>query len=452
MPEARCDADAALAPLAAGDRDRARTRYRSIRRATERLAAPLSPEDMQVQSRPECSPTKWHLAHVTWFFETFILRAADPARPPFRPAFPLLFNSYYEGAGPRHPRPQRGLLTRPPLAEVIAWRKAVDEAMEALILRADAATWATAAPLLDIGLAHEQQHQELILMDILDLFAANPTAPVYRHPPAGGGDGSPSAAAPLDWHHHPGGIVAIGHDPSAGFAFDNEGPRHEVLLPPFRLASRCVTVGDWLAFMADGGYDRPDLWLMDGWATVQREGWRSPAYWRRTAEDATAADNPAGWRQFGLHGLRPLDPAAPVVHVSFYEADAYARWAGARLPTEQEWEAVAAEAPVQGRLLADPERDLLLPQAPVPASEPAAALQLFGDVWEWTASPYRPYPGYRPPAGTLGEYNGKFMSNQMVLRGGSCVTPAGHMRSTYRNFFYPHDRWAYSGVRLAEDV
>lgn len=441
MPEAVRDADAAPAPPAAEDRQIYRDRYATVRHLSEQLAAPLTPEDMQVQSRTECSPTKWHLAHVTWFFETFVLRDAFPTRPPFRPDFPYLFNSYYEGAGPRHPRPQRGMLTRPPLAEVTEWRRAVDEAMDGLIAHADGATWQRIRPVLDIGLAHEQQHQELILMDILDLFAQNPTAPAYREPSP---PSPPAAPQPLTWHEHAGGIVAIGHDRNAGtFAFDNEGPRHDALLRPFRLASRCVTNGEWQAFMADGGYERPDLWLMDGWAAVQREGWQAPAYWRR---DGASRD----WHAFGLEGLRPLDPAAPVCHVSFYEADAYARWAGARLPTEEEWEAVAAPLPVAGTFLRDPAADPLAPRAAPPAA--GAPVQMFGDVWEWTASPYRPYPGYRPPPGTLGEYNGKFMSNQMVLRGGCCVTPADHLRPTYRNFFYPHDRWAFSGVRLAEDV
>lgn len=446
MPEAFRDAEAASAPPAAGDRAAYRARYAHVRRFSEALAAPLSAEDMQVQSRTECSPTKWHLAHVTWFFETFILRDVFPTRPPHHPDFPYLFNSYYEGAGPRHPRPQRGMLTRPPVAEVMVWRKAVDEAMDGLIAHADAATWARIRPLLDIGLAHEQQHQELILMDILDLFALNPVAPPYRPEPE---PAEPDSAAarlppPLTWHTHPGGIVAMGHD-GDGFAFDNEGPRHDVLLRPFRLARRCVTNGEWLAFMADGGYSRPDLWLMDGWATVKREGWQAPAYWRQGSDGRMLA--------FGLEGLRSLDPAAPVCHVSFYEADAYARWAGARLPTEEEWEAVAAAVPVEGRVLADPAADPLAPcPAPAVTAGHDAPRQMFGDVWEWTASPYRPYPGYRPPPGTLGEYNGKFMSNQMVLRGGCCVTPAGHLRPTYRNFFYPHDRWAFSGVRLAEDA
>ncbi|SOD91805.1 ergothioneine biosynthesis protein EgtB [Caenispirillum bisanense] len=447
MPEAIRDAGPTHAGPAAEDRatedrDVWRARWRAVRGFSEALAAPLSPEDMQVQSRTECSPTKWHLAHVTWFFETFILREVFPTRPPFRTDFPYLFNSYYEGAGPRQPRPQRGMITRPAVSEVMAWRAAVDAAMDGLIAHADDATWTgTVRPLLELGLSHEQQHQELVLMDLLDLFALHPSAPVYRAaepPPAG-------EAAPLTWHRHPGGIVAVGHDAGGGgVAFDNEGPRHEVLLRPFRLARRCVTNGEWREFMVDGGYSRPDLWLMDGWAAAQREGWEAPRTWRRQGD----GDD---WRAFGLHGLQPLDPAAPVCHVSFYEADAYARWAGARLPTEEEWEVVAADLPVAGRFLNDPATDLLTPRPAPPAEAGDAPVQMFGDVWEWTASPYRPYPGYRPPAGTLGEYNGKFMSNQMVLRGGCCITPAGHLRATYRNFFYPHDRWAFSGLRLAED-
>lgn len=422
------------------DRDTLRDRYHAVRKRTEDLAGFLSPEDMQVQSRTECSPTKWHLAHVTWFFETFILREVFPKRRPFHPDFPFLFNSYYEGAGPRQPRPERGLLTRPPLADVLAYRRETDDAMDRLLAIAEPEVWAAIAPVMEIGLAHEQQHQELILMDILDLFSRSPVLPAFRETAPEGLE--VSAPPPLTWHEHAGGIVEVGHD-GTGFAFDNEGPRHRTLLQPFRLASRCVTNGEWLAFMEDGGYERPELWLMDGWATVKAEGWEAPAYWLK---DGDIGD----WRQFGLNGTGSLDPAAPVVHVSFYEADAYARWAGARLPTEEEWEAVAADLPVEGRFLADPARDPLTP-LPAPAAERGRPVQMFGDVWEWTGSPYRPYPGYRAPAGTLGEYNGKFMSNQMVLRGGCCATPAGHLRPTYRNFFYPHERWAFSGVRLAED-
>lgn len=438
---AHAEGTAAVMP-APDDRDGYRARYGAVRSVTERLAAPLSAEDMTVQSRTECSPTKWHLGHVSWFFETFILRAVFPRRPPFRPDFPYIFNSYYEGAGPRQPRPQRGMLTRPPLDEVYAYRAAVDEAMDRLIAIADDDVWPRIRPMLDLGLAHEQQHQELILMDILDLFALSPLAPAYRPDPAPA-ETVPPALPPLHWHDHPGGIVEIGHDPADGFAFDNEGPRHQTLLHPFRLADRCVTNGEWLAFMADGGYERPDLWLMDGWAAVQARGWTAPRYWR--------PDGGNGWKVFGLTGLRPLDPVAPVTHVSFYEADAYARWAGARLPTEAEWEAVAATRPVAGGLLGSPETAPLAPR-PAPVAEEGGPAQMFGDVWEWTASPYRPYPGFTPPPGVVGEYNGKFMCNQMVLRGGSCVTPEGHIRPTYRNFFYPHDRWAFSGVRLAEDA
>ncbi|EKV30075.1 hypothetical protein C882_0156 [Caenispirillum salinarum AK4] len=421
------------------DRDSLRARYAAVRKRTEDLAARLSPEDMQVQPRTECSPTKWHIAHVTWFFETFILREVFPRRKPFHPDFPFLFNSYYWGAGPRQPRPERGLLTRPPLDDVYAYRRAIDADMDRLLAIAEPDTLAAMLPVLEIGLAHEEQHQELILMDILDLFSRNPLRPAYR--PAEAAPAASGAAAALRWHEHPGGIVGIGHG-APGFAFDNEGPRHDALLRPFRIASRCVTNGEWLAFMQDGGYERPDLWLMDGWGTVQAEGWQAPEYWVRDG------DGGGGWLQYGLTGTGPIDPAAPVVHISFYEADAYARWAGARLPTEEEWEAVAAGLPVEGHFLVHPARDALTPR-PAPAA--VGPVQMFGDVWEWTGSPYRPYPGYRPPAGTLGEYNGKFMSSQMVLRGGCCATPAGHLRPTYRNFFYPHERWAFSGVRLAED-
>jgi ergothioneine biosynthesis protein EgtB len=395
-------------------------RYRHVRAATCELARPLSAEDQVVQSMPDASPTKWHLAHTTWFFETFILLAGqgDAARP-FHPDFGTLFNSYYEQVGERHPRPQRGLITRPGLADVLAYRRHVDEDMERLLETVEPRSELGA--LVDLGLAHEEQHQELILMDILHLFSCNPTNPagLAGSPPAAAA-GAAGAVEPY-WIAVDGGIHGIGHA-GPGFAFDNEGPRHEVLLRPFRLASHPVSNGQWRAFMDDGGYATPSLWLSDGWAAVQANGWRAPGYWRH--------DNRAGvWRRFTLWGQRPVDDAAPVCHVSYYEADAFARWAGKRLPTEAEWE-VAATA---GR-------------------PPVLSAALTGEVWEWTASAYAPYPGYRPAAGAVGEYNGKFMVNQMVLRGGSCMTPRGHARATYRNFFYPHQRWMFSGLRLAEDV
>ncbi len=377
--------------------------YAQVRRASEALAAPLSVEDQNIQSMPDVSPTKWHLAHTTWFFEAVLLGKFAPQYRPFDSAYAYLFNSYYEGLGPRHPRSQRGLLSRPPVADILEYRLHVDEAMARLIEERAAEV----APLVTLGLHHEQQHQELILTDILHVFSCSPLFPAYAP-----GPGAMATAAPLDWIDHPGGIVEIGHA-GEGFAFDNEGPSHKVLLNPFRLASRPVSNGDYLAFIADGGYRRPEFWLSDGWAFVQREHLNAPLYW---------LGEPSGWRGFTLHGIGALDENAPVAHVSFYEAAAYAAWAGARLPTEFEWEAASARIGGQGR------------------------------VWEWTRSSYDPYPGYRPFDGDVVEYNGKFMSGQMVLRGGSLATPQGHIRPTYRNFFPPSARWQFSGLRLAGDA
>ncbi len=412
-------------------------RFRRVRATSVGLAGGLSPEDQVVQSMPDASPVKWHLAHTTWFFETFLLIPNLPSYRPFDPAFGYLFNSYYEAIGARHPRPRRGLVTRPGVAEVAAYRDHVDAAMLTLLDRPEAEPL---APLVTLGLAHEEQHQELILMDLLHLFSCNPLAPAYRpHRPA------PHAAVGEGrWIAVDGGIGAIGHDPEDGFAFDNEGPRHEVLLRPFRLFSRPVTNGEWRAFVEDGGYRTPTLWLSDGLAAVNAEGWEAPAYWRRRDD---------GWAEFTLLGEHPLEEDAPVCHVSYYEADAFARWAGKRLPTEAEWEVAAQGLPVTGNTLGF---GLL---RPAPAASPGASpaghdrpSQMFGDVWEWTASSYSAYPGFRPAAGAVGEYNGKFMANQYVLRGGCCATPDGHVRATYRNFFYPHQRWMFSGVRLAEDA
>lgn len=420
-------------------------RFLETRAMSEALARDLQPEDQTVQSMADCSPTKWHLAHVSWFFEAFILIPHLAGYVPAHPQFGYLFNSYYEAAGARHPRAARGLLSRPTVAEVTAYRHHVTEAMACLMATADPPLRDELAPLVEIGINHEQQHQELILMDILNLFAQNPLHPAYRPAPVQGVDVA-GEAPPLDFIDYPGGIFEIGHD-GAGFAYDNEGPRHAVLLRPFRLASRAVTNGEWLAFMEEGGYRRPELWLADGWARVRAGDYEAPLYWLPGDE---------GWAAMTLAGLRPLDPAAPVVHVSFYEADAFARWAGRRLPTEAEWEVAARDLPVEGNFL---ESGALRPQA-APHRQGArgqgargkAPAQMFGDVWEWTASPYAPYPGYRAAPGALGEYNGKFMSSQMVLRGGGCATPQSHMRPTYRNFFYPHQRWAFAGLRLAEDA
>ena len=403
-------------------------RYRAVRRASEALIRSLTPEDMGAQSMPDASPTKWHLAHTTWFFETFLLTPNLPVYRVFDPKFGYLFNSYYEAVGPRQPRPARGLITRPSAADVLAYRAHVDAAMATLL----AGETAAFADLIELGLAHEEQHQELILMDILHLFAQSPLSPAFAPPRPGL---SPTTAAPLSYVGFEGGLVEIGHD-GQGFAFDNEGPRHRVWLEPFRLADRLVTNGEWLAFMAAGGYARAEFWLSEGWAVVRAEDWQAPFYWRETAE---------GWRVMGLNGLRPLDPAQPVGHLSYYEADAYASWAGARLPTEAEWEHVAQARPTEGNFVSS---GRLGAQA---APEGDGMRQMFGDLWEWTRSAYLPYPGFQPAQGAVGEYNGKFMSGQFVLRGGACVTPAGHVRPSYRNFFYPHQRWMFSGLRLALD-
>lgn len=389
----------------------------------------------------DASPTKWHLAHTTWFYETFILRRYVPQYKPFSASFDYCFNSYYETQGDRHPRARRGMLTRPTASEVRDYRSHVDAALLRL-MDSDIASEPALAQLIELGINHEQQHQELLLTDILSLFAAQPLRPAYQI-------GQPALSAPeraSDVRFLPfeGGIVKIGHDGSE-FGYDNEFPKHDALVPPFRLAHRCVTNGEWLEFIADGGYRNPLLWLADGWAAVQSKGWQSPEYWEETAD---------GWQQMSLHGLLPIETAAPVCHVSYYEADAFARWAGKRLPTEFEWEYAAGlaapSAAEEGNTLG---RGQLRPRPDLSHETWKAEhlSQLFGDVWEWTASAYLPYPGYRPPEGAVGEYNGKFMCSQHVLRGASCVTPDGHSRRTYRNFFYPHQRWQFMGLRLAEN-
>lgn len=407
------------------DRDGWTAAISAVRARTLKLAAPLSPEDLQSQSMPDASPGKWHLAHTTWFFDEFLLSPAGLA--PERPASAqFLFNSYYETIGERQPRPERGLITRPGVEEIIAWRKRVDVALERYVREADTATFARTAALIELGLAHEEQHQELFLMDILSLLAKHPDSPAYRTDlaPATG-----PAMRAARWIKHGGGLVETGGT-GEGFAFDNELPRHKTWLEPFALADRLVTNREWAEFIADGGYENPTLWLSEGWDTVRAQGWTAPEYWRDGG-------------QATLAGLEAIDPAAPVQHVSLYEADAYARWAGGRLPTEAEWEAVAASRPTTGNFMDD---DVLRPR---PAG---GGDQLFGDLWEWTASAYSPYPGFRPAVGALGEYNGKFMARQFVLRGGCCATPASHIRAAYRNFYHPHQRWMFSGLRLAKDL
>lgn len=390
-----------------------RDAFRAARTETERRAAPLSPEDQGVQSMPDASPTKWHRAHTTWFFEQFLLVPHLAGYRVFDERFAYLFNSYYVAAGPRHARPKRGMITRPSVAEVADYRAHVDGAVARLIETAAEPELATVTGIVEIGINHEQQHQELMLTDILHAFAQNPSAPVYDPGWTLQDARDGLAVVRPENFELSRGIQWIGHE-GEGFAFDNESPRHEVLLQRAAIARRLVTNRDWLAFMADGGYATPSLWLSDGWATVQSEGWRAPGYWQESGGQ---------WSAMTLAGLKPVDPDAPVCHVSYYEADAFARWAGRHLPSEAEWEAAArAEA---------------LPDA-------------FGIVWQWTRSAYAPYPGYRAAPGALGEYNGKFMINQMVLRGSSCATPAGHSRISYRNFFYPPSRWQFTGLRLVD--
>jgi ergothioneine biosynthesis protein EgtB len=411
--------------------------YERVRRATEALVAPLSAEDCQVQSMPDASPTKWHLAHVTWFFETFILERFEPAFRPFDERFRVLFNSYYQGAGERHPRPQRGLVSRPSLDEVLAYRANVDARMRPLLSGSASQELRSLATL---GLHHEQQHQELILTDIKHVLSFSPGDVAYakRWPMTA------VQPQPMRWFAHDEGFFSLGHDPAedGDFCFDNETPRHRVWMGAYELASRPVTNGEYLAFMEDAGYRRPELWLSLGWDWVQVGSREAPLYWRRIGER---------WLSHTLQGLVEIDEHTPVCHLSYFEADAYARWAGARLPTEAEWERAArASMPETTRPnLADRGAFHPLPQPPSPLDR---AVQMFGDVWEWTQCSYAPYPGYRPLPGVVGEYNGKFMCNQYVLRGGSCATPSGHVRASYRNFFPPDAQWQFSGVRLARDA
>jgi ergothioneine biosynthesis protein EgtB len=411
-------------PLSAAEAQHSQA-YRAVRETTLALIAPLSAEDCSIQSMPDASPAKWHLAHTTWFFETFVLAPHVPGYRLFDAAYGYLFNSYYNAIGERHPRPERGMLSRPSLDEVLAYRRHVDNAVLAVK--------ELPAELLELGLHHEQQHQELILTDLKHLFSRNPLKPAYQKQwPLT--EIRPRARS---WIGFPGGLHEVGHA-GEGFAFDNEKPRHRVWLEDFEVASHPVTHGDFADFIEDGGYSRPELWLSAGWGMVQARGWQAPEYWTRRDGE---------WRTFTLHGEVPVDRNAPVCHVSFFEAEAFARWAGARLPTEAEWEVAARGAAPAGNFM---ESGALHPLALREDAAPGTLAQAFGDVWEWTRSDYAPYPGYRPAAGAVGEYNGKFMCAQYVLRGGSCATPASHIRATYRNFFPPEARWQFSGLRLAK--
>jgi ergothioneine biosynthesis protein EgtB len=412
--------------------------FKRVRAFTEKLCEPLETEDYVVQSMPDCSPTKWHLAHVSWFFETFILGANVPGYRSLHPQYTYLFNSYYNAIGERHCRPKRGLISRPTVAETYRYRAYVDEHMLDLLDRADRdpGLLAGIAPLVVLGLHHEQQHQELLVTDLKNVLAANPLHPAYLRRTAAAASRAPA----LRWLSFDGGLASIGYA-GEGFAFDNESPRHQQFLQPFQLASRPVTNAEYLAFMADDGYQRPELWLSAGWGASQDNGWQAPLYWEQ---------HDSQWLMMTLAGLGEVDPAEPVTHLSYFEADAYARWADARLPTEAEWEVASATVPMTGNFV---ESGRYHPAAMDATTDAGPGLQrMFGDVWEWTMSDYSPYPGFKPAAGAVGEYNGKFMCNQYVLRGGSCATASDHIRRTYRNFFPTDARWQFMGVRLARDV
>jgi ergothioneine biosynthesis protein EgtB len=411
------------------ERERLMGEFSRVREYSEALCLPLQHDDYQIQSIEQTSPPKWHIAHVSWFFEAFVLAHFNKGYKPFHPRFDYLFNSYYYTHGMMHPRSKRGLLSRPTVGDIYQYRAYVNQQMQQLMSNLKAQDWSELAFRVILGLNHEEQHQELLLMDVKHNFWSNPLKPSYRSDLKA----TARTTRAIRWVEQSGGIHHIGHDPEDGFAYDNETPRHGVLLNDYRLADRLVTNGEYLDFMEDNGYQEPALWLSDGWALLQSKGWQHPLYWE---------PREGGWEQFTLGGLRELNLNEPVCHLSYFEADAYARWAGKRLPLESELEIVLVKQPVSGNFAAD---DLL---HPVPAGSPG---QWYGDLWAWTASPYTPFPGFKPLVGSMGEYNGKFMSNQMVLKGGCCVTPAGHTRASYRNFFYPDERWAFTGLRLAED-
>jgi ergothioneine biosynthesis protein EgtB len=410
--------------------------YQAVRTATEALCAPLTVEDYVIQTMPDVSPPKWHIAHVTWFFEAFVLKPFLKGYHTIDESYDYLFNSYYQTHGVPYPRARRGMLSRPGVDDVYRYRQHVDIAIADLLSNAPPEHAEEICRRMKLGLHHEQQHQELLVMDIKHILSQNPLYPVYRDnmqkPPT-------EIAHDVHWCHFTGGVHEIGANKDAVFAFDNERPRHRRYLEDFTLASRPVTNIEYLSFITDGGYARSELWLSDGWAHIKAEGCNAPLYWVHQSD---------GWYEFTLGGLKPLDPNAPVCHVSYFEADAYARWAGARLPTEAEWEVAAAGRHIEGNFL---ESDYLQPIAGL-QDDRERPRQLFGDVWEWTSDAYNAYPGFKPLPGTLGEYNGKFMSGQMVLRGGCCATSQSHMRTTYRNFFYPHMRWQFAGLRLAKDI
>lgn len=431
-------------PITCRTREAAEESYRRVRRLTERLCEPLVTEDYVIQSAPEVSPLKWHLAHTSWFFETFLLSRSESDHQGVHPTYTYLFNSYYNAVGPQHCRAQRGMISRPTVEQVYHYRAQVDQAMLDLLGGSSEQQFARLAPLIGIGLHHERQHQELMLTDIKHVFSVNPMCPVYRDR----APDPPTHIPAAQWIGYPGGLHEIGHGGGGdgrggsgeGFAYDNETPRHRVYVHPYALSHRLVTNGEYMRFIEDGGYQRHELWLSDAWSCACDQGWEAPLYWRK---------RDGRWWTMTLAGLCPVDPAQPVCHVSYYEADAYARWSGARLPTEAQWE-LAAAVPVQGNFVQS-ERYHPAPLDP-DAQPPESPGQMFGDVWEWTSSPYTAYPGYSPPQGALGEYNAKFMCNQFVLRGGSCATSRDHIRATYRNFFSPADRWQFSGIRLAKDA